>query len=278
MAATKKGSKARASRVIERSKDDVVTIDIQPFLIPLSILLGAVIISASIIIGLNNASAGASDVAGITDTTAGAEAADDTAQAVEFQEVSTTIDNDAYLGDKDKAKVAIVEFSDYECPFCKRHFEQTQRQIEENFVDTGEAIYVFRDFPLYFHEPNATEQAMAAECIKDQAGNKAYFEFHDLILKTTTSNKGLAKDKLYELAKEIGVDSGKFADCLDNEKFKDEVAKDTEAGQAAGVSGTPGFVIGVLKDDGTVEGKRIDGAFPYAQFEELIKEMLAKVG
>jgi predicted DsbA family dithiol-disulfide isomerase len=88
----------------------------------------------------------------------------------------------------------------------------------------------------------------------------------------------MAESKLYDLASEVGVDAAKFKDCYDNQKFAEEVKADITSGQSAGVSGTPGFVIGILKSDGTVEGKRIDGAYPLTQFETIIEEMLAKAG
>lgn len=192
-----------------------------------------------------------------------------------FAKVS--LDDDPYLGDPEKAKVAIVEFSDYECPFCKRYFEETYPQIKKNYVDTGKVVYVFRDYPLSFHNPNATDQAIAGECVQEIGGNKKYFDFHSEVFTQTTSNKGLSKDKLYDIAEEIGVDSKDFKSCLDSEKYSGEVQDDLNAGANVGIDGTPGFVVGLLNEESNeVDGKLVVGAQPYQVFEEAIEEQLSK--
>jgi len=99
-----------------------------------------------------------------------------------------SIDDDPYLGDKDKVKVALVEFSDFECPFCQRFHGDTFDQIISDYVDSGEIIYVYRDFPLSFHEPKASEAASAANCVQKVAGNEKYFEFSKLYYERTKSN------------------------------------------------------------------------------------------
>lgn len=175
-------------------------------------------------------------------------------------------DDDAVLGNKD-AKVTIVEFSDYECPFCKRHQTSVWPKIKEKYVDTGKVKYVFRDFPLAFHEPIATQEALAAECAGEEGDDK-YYEYHDELFATTKSNKDLSMDKskLYELAAKIGLDAAKFKECLDTEKLKDEVEKDMADGAKYGVQGTPGFFI---------NGWFIKGAYPFSEFEKFIDQELA---
>jgi protein-disulfide isomerase len=107
--------------------------------------------------------------------------------------VSTTpIDGDPVKGDTNKAKVAVVEFSDYECPFCQRFHQTTFDQLVEEYVDAGKVIYVYKDFPLSFHDPVATEEAMAAQCIYDMKGDDAFFTFASAIYeKTKTNGEGL---------------------------------------------------------------------------------------
>lgn len=247
--------------------NDVVTIDLQPFLTPIAIIIGSILISVSLLVGFSSIGGKVT-----TGTNTGTNTGTDTGTGTtgEFAAAKTNIDDDAMKGDKNTAKVAIVEFTDYECPFCKRHVTETYGELIKQYVDTGKAIYVVRDFPLYFHDPNATEQALAAECVQELGGDKKYFEFHDAIFAATTSNKGLAKSKLYDLAAGVGVDKAKFTSCLDTEKYKEEVQKDIADGQAAGVSGTPGFVIGKLGSDGSVDGVRVDGAYPLADFQKVI--------
>lgn len=102
------------------------------------------------------------------------------------------IDDDPIKGNKDKAKVAIVEFSDFECPFCQRFHSDTFSQIVSDYIDNDKAIYVYRDFPLSFHEPKASEAANAANCVREVAGDDKFFEFSTIYYKNTQSNgKGL---------------------------------------------------------------------------------------
>ena len=98
------------------------------------------------------------------------------------------IDDDPLLGNKDKAKVAIVEFSDFECPFCQRFHTDTFDQIVSDYVEDNTAIYVYRDFPLSFHEPKASEAANAANCIREVAGDEKFFEFSRIYYANTQSN------------------------------------------------------------------------------------------
>lgn len=182
--------------------------------------------------------------------------------------VDIDIDNDAILGDPD-APVTLIEFSDYECPFCKKYYTQTYPDIKKNYVDKGLVRIVFRDFPLGFHDPIATQEAMAAECAREQEGDEMYYEYHDLIFDTTKSNKGLQKSQLYELASQLDLNEDDFKECLDTEKYKQEVQKDMADGQKYGVSGTPGFFI---------NGRIIKWAQPYVVFERIIEEELKKVG
>lgn len=175
-------------------------------------------------------------------------------------------DDDPVLGDAN-APVTLIEFSDYECPFCKRHFVQTLPLIKENYIDTGKVKMVFRDFPLGFHDPLATQQAMAAECAREQGGDEVYFAYHDLIFETTASNgRGMQKEELYELAEDVGVNKAKFTECLDSGKYADEVKKDIADGSRAGVSGTPAFLV---------NGQLISGAQPFSAFEQVIEAELA---
>ncbi len=188
---------------------------------------------------------------------------------------TTSLDDDAVLGDKKKAKVAIVEFSDYECPFCKRFHEETFDKLAKEYVDTGKAVVSFRDFPLSFHEPNASLEAGVAECIRKEKGDKAYFAFSQNLFKETTSNgKGFATGKLDELIKKAGANPSTVNACAASDEVKQEIAKDTADGTKAGISGTPSFVVGTLNADGTVTGERIVGAVPFETFKTTIEKYL----
>ncbi|MEK6812793.1 MAG: thioredoxin domain-containing protein [Nanoarchaeota archaeon] len=181
-----------------------------------------------------------------------------------LQRAEIDIDDDAILGDKD-APITMISCEDYQCPFCKRAFEQTFPMIKQNYIDTGKVRYVFRDFPLPFHT-EADEAAMAAECAGDQ--NK-YFEMHELLFKNQQDWSGNPKAtftfKTY--ADQLGLNKEKFDACVDNREHDAEIQKDMAACEAAGTSGTPTFFI---------NGQQVVGAQPYTAFQTALEQALAE--
>lgn len=169
-------------------------------------------------------------------------------------------DDDPFMGDKN-APVTIVEFSDYECPFCKRFYDNTLPQLKEKYIDTGKVKFVYRDFPLNFHK-GARPAAIAAECAREQGGDETYFKFHDLIFENQGS---LNNDTLKQHADTLGLNTSEFNDCFDSQKYADEVDKDFADGKMAGVTGTPGFLI---------NGQLVSGAQPFSVFEAIIENAL----
>src|SRR3989344_5442070 len=187
--------------------------------------------------------------------------------------VKVSVDDDPVLGNKD-AKLTIIDFSDYECPFCKRYFDDTFSQIKKDYIDTGKIKYVVRDLPLSFHQ-NAHKESQAAECARDQGGDTAYFKYHDEIFKRTTSNgTGLALDQLSVIANDLGLNGSALQGCLDSEKYKVEVDKDLADASAYGATGTPTFFIGKSDSSGKFTGTIVVGAQPYAAFKTIIDEQL----
>lgn len=183
------------------------------------------------------------------------------------QKVEVSADDDAFLGDAN-AKVTIIEFVDYECPFCKRHFTEVHNRLLEDYVNKGLAKLVMRDFPLDFHNPAATKEAIAAECAREQGGDSVYFKYHDEIFNRTISNgQGVPEAGYAEAAQKLGLNASKFNGCLSSEKFKDEVQKDLADGQASGVGGTPTFFV---------NGTPLVGAQPFEAFKAAIDAELAK--
>lgn len=168
-------------------------------------------------------------------------------------------DDDAVLGEK-KAKVTIVEFSDYECPFCGRFHQQTLPQIRENYIKTGKVKLIYRDFPLGFHA-QAQKAAEAAECAGEE--NK-YYEMHD---KLFTDGVQGGVDSFKKFAADIGLNTAKFNDCLDLGKMAAETQKDQSDGAQYGVTGTPGFFV---------NGQLISGAQPYQVFQQAIEQALSE--
>jgi protein-disulfide isomerase len=176
---------------------------------------------------------------------------------------------DHIYGNLSKAKVAIVEYSDFECPFCKRLYEDAQKQVRETYGD--DVVWVFRHFPLSFHA-NAQKEAEASECAGELGGNDAFWEYHDKLFERTTSNgTGFALDQLVPLAKELGLNEAKFKACLDSGKYAQRVQDQESTGASAGVSGTPGnFVV----DLATQKTDTIPGAQPFSAFKTKIDAIL----
>jgi len=187
-----------------------------------------------------------------------------------------SIDDDPVLGDKD-APVTIVEFSDYECPFCKRFFDESLVEIKKEYIDTGKVKMVYRDMPLSFHDPMATTEAVAANCARAQGGDTSYFAYHDEIYKRTTSNgNGLDKEKLLTIATNLALDTAAFTTCLESDTYKEEIAKDMSDATAVGASATPSFFIGKSTATGVIVGTPLIGAYPFADFKKIIDEKLAE--
>lgn len=241
---------------------------------PVSILIGSILISISLLV-----SGGAIQIKGFNSGRTGGTAAVPTASVApgaaapaDPTTATVSMDDDPVIGNPNAA-VTIVEFSDYECPFCKRHYDQTYTQLKTNYIDTGKVKLVFRDLPLSFHDPLATKEAIAANCAREQGNDETYFKMHDAIFTKTTSNgSGMTMDELYGLAPTVGIDQASFKACIDADKYKDEVAKDLADAGAAGATGTPSFVIGPSGDE--VSGKLIVGAQPYAAFQAEIDALL----
>lgn len=181
--------------------------------------------------------------------------------------VAEVSQKDHIKGNRD-AKVKIIEYSDFECPFCKS-FHPTMQQILKDYGDN--VAWVLRHYPLSFHA-NAQKEAEAAECVGELGGDENFWAFTDKIFERTTSNgTGFALTKLGPLALEVGVDQVQFQQCLDSGKYAQFVKDSISEGQSAGVSGTPtSFVV----FDGT--NKLIAGALPIEQVKQAIDAALSK--
>lgn len=190
-----------------------------------------------------------------------------TPPAPEVPQAPATADDDPVLGNED-APITLIEFTDYQCPFCGRHFTNTYGQLKKDYIDTGKVKLVVRDFPLSFH-PHAQKTAEATECADDQG---RFWEMHDKIFETqaTWSNAADIVPTLKQYAADLRLNTTAFASCLDSGKYEGEVAEDMADGSASGVNGTPGFWV--LGPGG--ESRQISGAVPYAEFQQAIDAML----
>ncbi|HTR59812.1 MAG TPA: DsbA family protein [Casimicrobiaceae bacterium] len=169
-----------------------------------------------------------------------------------------------------KAPLVLVEYTDFQCPFCQQFHNTAFAQIKANYIDTGKVRFISRDFPLDFHD-NARRAATAGRCAAEQG---KYWEMRHVMIVNADQLKA---DNLMTYAATVKLDVPKFKSCLDSDKFKAQIDQDIAEGGVAGVQGTPSFVIGYLEND-KLQGVRLVGAQPYAQFNAKIQEMLDKAG
>lgn len=164
--------------------------------------------------------------------------------------------NDPVKGNPN-AKVTIVEFSDFQCPFCARVLP-TLKQVMETYPD--KVRIVFKNYPLPFHQ-NAESAAMAALCAQEQG---KFWEYHDRLF---TNQESLSLNDLKKYAADLGLKTGDFNSCLDSKKYKKQVEEDLVEGNRVGVRGTPAFFI---------NGQVLSGALPFENFKAIIDEELKK--
>jgi len=166
------------------------------------------------------------------------------------------------------APVTLVEFSDYQCPFCQRFFATTLPALKKDYIDTGKLRFVYRDFPLEMH-PHAREAAVAAHCAGEQG---KYWEMHDALFQYQAA---LAPAQIAERARALGLDSSRFDQCLTSGRHTASIERGLADGAAAGVQGTPGFVVGKTQPGDTIQGTPIRGAQPLETFRRIIEQLLA---
>lgn len=227
------------------------------YLLPASILISALLVAGSLVYSAGK-KAGSPELRGNVGGAAGNQPTQ-----LELEPVSK---NDHVFGDPEAA-VKVVEFSDLECPFCKR-FHPTMKQI---VADYGDGVaWVYRHFPLDEIHSKARKEAEATECAAELGGNEKFWEFVDDIFAVTPSNDGLDLAKLPQIAKDVGLDVDEFNSCLNSGRYADKVAKAREEALRAGAQGTPYSVV-VGKG-----GKKytINGALSYADVKAVIEQAL----
>lgn len=177
--------------------------------------------------------------------------------------VDVPLDDVAFSIGDPNAPVTIVEYTDYQCPYCGRHFQQTYPQILEQYVETGQVRYVFKDFPLTSIHPQAYAAAEAARCAGDQG---AYLEMHDMLF--SRQNEWNGRNNTTEIftgyAAELDLDTNTFSSCMETRKYEEAVAADLQEGVGFGVRGTPAFFI---------NGHILSGAQPFSTFQQAIEQV-----
>jgi protein-disulfide isomerase len=166
------------------------------------------------------------------------------------------------------APLVLIEFTDYQCPYCRGFAVNTFPALKTKYIDTGKLQFVTRDFPLDFH-PQALIAAHAARCAADQG---KYWEIRPVLF---ANNTALQQDKLLTYARDLSLNTATFQQCLEKETHAPSIKRDLADAAAAGIEGTPTFVLGRRLPNGTIEGVRIVGAQPIAVFDAKISELLA---
>lgn len=175
-----------------------------------------------------------------------------------------TITADDHIRGEKNASITLVEFSDFQCPFCKR-FHPTMQKVMEEYK--GKVRWVYRHFPLGFHQ-NAQKSAEASECAGEQG---KFWKYSDKLFENSQADgTGLNIEDLKRYAEELGLDTSKFNDCLSSNKFANKVKSDMASGQAAGITGTPGTIL--IDEDGNTQ--LISGALPFEQIKAKIDAVL----
>jgi protein-disulfide isomerase len=215
------------------------------YLLPASIIVAAILISGSIIY-LVGSSKNGGETAGGSET------------------LKKETSQDVILGDP-KAPVTVISYADYQCPFCHRFFSTTEQAVRENYVKAGKVKIVSRNFQFLGAESELAAQA--AECAKEQG---KFWIYHDSIynaeIKDNKENNGnLNRDLFLQLAKDGGLDTGKFTSCYDSGKYADSIRQQTQDAASLGINSTPTIFV---------NGQIVKGALPYDQFQVIIENAL----
>ncbi|MDP3947266.1 MAG: thioredoxin domain-containing protein [bacterium] len=221
------------------------------YTLPISILVAGILIAGSVIYALGLKDQAGGPALGPSAPVAGQ---------------GPSIGNAVVLGDP-SAPVTIIEYGDFQCPFCGRFFAQTEPLIIEKYVKTGKVKFVYKDYA--FLGPESLAAAEAAKCAADDG---KFWEYHNALYREETKdglehNGNLNRGLFLRLAKELGINESSFASCVDTGKYKSAVLAENAEALAVGVNGTPAFFVG---------SQFISGALPFAQFETAIEAELNK--
>lgn len=225
---------------------------------PVSVLLGSLVIAGALYWGGDNPRPSADPQ----------QVAEQGPSKEQLAKVAPITAEDHVRGNRN-AEVFIVEYSDTECPFCKR-FHETMRQVMGDYGVGGKVAWVYRHFPLDSLHKKARTEAVALECANEQGGNDAFWKYADRLYEITPSNDGLEAAELPKIATFIGLDAAKFSACLSSGKYDAHIEADTQNAMASGGQGTPWSII-VSKS-----GKKypLSGAQPYEAVKQAVEEAL----
>lgn len=182
------------------------------------------------------------------------------------ERVKLKIGKEYALGKSD-APLVMLEYTDYQCPFCNRFHTTTFPELKKQYIDTGKIRFISRSYPLSFH-PHAMKAAQAVLCAGDQG---KFWQLKDALM---TNSAKMSPELITSQARDAGLDMGAFQTCMDSGKHDAEIKDGIAAAEAIGINGTPSFVLGRMNGD-YLEGFKIVGAQPFAAFDAVAKELLA---
>lgn len=162
--------------------------------------------------------------------------------------------------------LTMVEFTDYQCPYCRRFHAEVWPKLKHDYIDTGKLRYIARDLPLEFHT-SAAPAAEAAHCAGEQG---KFWDMHAALLGGAAD---LGSGGIERRAHALGLDMTRFDECVARKKYASVIESHVHEADAAGIHGTPGFIIGRAAH-GELTGVRVEGAMPYEDFDELLRELL----
>ena len=171
------------------------------------------------------------------------------------------------LGARD-ARLVLIEFSDYQCPYCVRHYTETFKQLERDYIASGKLRYVVAEMPIAQIHPLASKAAEAARCAREQG---KFWEMHGRLFSNPRQLEPWSAH-----AEALGLDAGAFQTCLDSGRHAEEINRNAAAAQQSGISSTPTFLLGIATGDTVRVTRRLRGAAPYAAFKAEIDTLLAE--
>ncbi|HEY4510175.1 MAG TPA: DsbA family protein [Candidatus Paceibacterota bacterium] len=224
------------------------------FFTPVAILAAGVMVSLSIL-----------TVGGVDILKQGLPAQAGAGSEAEEEELRPQVTKDDYVRGNPDAPITIVEFSDLECPFCKRFHSELRQAL----ADYGDQVrWVYKHFPLDALHPKADKEAEAVECAGELGGDEKFWAYMDRIFEVTPSNNGLDLALLPQIAKDLGLDQKAFENCLSSGKYAEKVEKQYQEGVRLGINGTPGSFVNATP---------VQGAIPYENLKAIIEAEIQKL-
>lgn len=222
--------------------------------IPIAIIIAGVLIAGAVIY---SGETGSSNTAVIPQQPV--------AQQTGDLEQMKPISKDDHIRGNPNAPVKIVEYSDTECPFCKR-FHGTMQEVMNEYGKDGKVAWVYRHFPLVQLHSKARKEAVALECANEQGGNDKFWSYADRLYEITPANNGLDPAELPKIARYVGLDVVKFNTCLVSTKYDSHIEEEVRNATTTGGNGTPWSIVVAAN------GKKypLSGAQPYASVKQLI--------